>query len=412
LPNPDHVFILLPCSKDFVAMQQGYGAMRSPLSLGQLSELIGLIYDAAIDPSCWPVAIEEIRKALDFGNATFNLQVLPSGEMLLNVTSNIPQDYVDRMADYGAEVVDQWGGLAVLLALPMDRPAVLSQVNPDAVKYDITTNRYSLEWGKPQGLVDVMALGLARDERGLGSLAFGRHESAGPIGEREIEGARLLIPHLQRAATINRLLDMAALARSTFQVVLDTLTAPIFLTTADLHVVHANPAAHEIVAAGDLLNIRNGVLTTGVAAVSSALAAAVSQAAQDESAIGRKGLGVPIRWEDGSAGALHVLPLRPGRGTFDASVIAAVFVARADTPFIAPTALVAALFGLTPAEARVFEQIAAGRTVEETSDALNIGRSTVRTHLLRLFDKTGVRRQAELVQLAAALAAPLAGSIG
>ncbi|WP_049802338.1 helix-turn-helix transcriptional regulator [Mesorhizobium opportunistum] len=190
---------------------------------------------------------------------------------------------------------------------------------------------------------------------------------------------------------------------------LDTLTAPIFLTTADLRVVHANPAAHELVAGGDLLNIRNGVLIAGVSAVSSALAVAVSQAAQDESAIGRKGLGVPIRWKDGSAGALHVLPLRPGRGAFDASVVAAVFVARADTPFVAPTALVAALFGLTPAEARVFEQIAAGRTVEETSDVLDIGRSTVRTHLLRLFEKTGVRRQAELVQLAASLAAPLAG---
>jgi DNA-binding CsgD family transcriptional regulator len=166
------------------------------------------------------------------------------------------------------------------------------------------------------------------------------------------------------------------------------------------------------VAEGDLLNIRNGVLTASVAAVSSALAIAVSQAAQDESAIGRKGLGVPIRWRDGSAGALHVLPLRPGRGAFDASVIAAVFVARADTPFVAPTALVAALFGLTPAEARVFEHIVAGRTVAETSDALKIERSTVRTHLLRLFEKTGVRRQAELVQLAASLAAPAAVSIG
>ncbi len=246
--------------------------MRSAFSMAQLSELIGLIYDAAIDPARWPVAIEAIRIALDFENATFNLQALPSGEVLLNVTSNIPQGYVDRIADYGAEVMDQWGGPAVLLALPMDQPVVLSQVNPDALNYDTTTNRYTLEWAKPQALVDVMALGLARDERGLGSLAFGRHESAEPIGAREIEAARLLIPHLQRAATINRLLDMAAIARSTFETVLDTLTAPVFLTTADLHVVHANPAAHAIVAGGELLNIRNGILNPSVSAVSSALA--------------------------------------------------------------------------------------------------------------------------------------------
>ncbi|MBZ9801859.1 helix-turn-helix transcriptional regulator [Mesorhizobium sp. ES1-6] len=387
-------------------MQQKQVVMRSPLSMERLSELIGLIYDAAIDPSRWSVAIEEMRIALGFATAAIRLQALPSGEVLVNVTSNIPQPYVDQMNSYGAEVLELWGGMAAVGSLPMDRPAVLSQLNPDL---DTTTNRYFVECGKPQGMIDSLALPLARDGRGLGSLAFSRHVGAAPINDLQIEAAQLLIPHLQRAATINRLLDMAAIARATFQTVLDTLTAPIFLTTADLQVVHANPAAHAIVAGGELLNIRNGVLVANVSAVSSALAVAVAQAARDEGALARKGLGVPVRWQDDSAGALHVLPLRPGRGSFDASVVAAVFVARADTPFVAPTALVAALFGLTPAEARVFEQIAVGRTVEETSEVLNIGRSTVRTHLLRLFEKTGARRQAELVQLAASLAAPLAG---
>src|SRR4051812_19657481 len=88
-------------------------AMRSALSMAQLSELIGLIYDAAIDPSRWAVAIEEIRIALDFENAALNLQALPSGEVLLNVTSNMPQDYVDQIADYAVDIIDQWGGLAV-----------------------------------------------------------------------------------------------------------------------------------------------------------------------------------------------------------------------------------------------------------------------------------------------------------
>ncbi|TGP21866.1 MAG: hypothetical protein E5W64_16075, partial [Mesorhizobium sp.] len=104
--------------------------MRSAFSMAQLSELIGLIYDAAIDPARWPVAIEEMRIALGFGTAAIRLQALPSGEVLVNVTSNIPQPYVDRMASYGAEIVELWGGMAVVGSLPMDRPAVLSQVNP------------------------------------------------------------------------------------------------------------------------------------------------------------------------------------------------------------------------------------------------------------------------------------------
>jgi len=382
--------------------------MNLPFSTSQLSELIGLIYDAAIDPARWSIAIEEIRTALGFENAVFALQTLPSCEILLNMTSNIPQGYAERLPSYSVDVVELWGEPAATLALPMHQPQVLSRINPEAVRFNVTTNRYVQEWGRPQGLLDVLSVVLARDNRALGSISFCRHESAGLIGERQIEAASLLIPHLQRAATINRLLDIAALARSTFEAALDTLAAPIFLTTADLRVVHANLAAHEVVARGDLLNIRNGVLAARAGAVSSALAVAVAQAARDESMIGRKGLGIPVRRQNGSVGALHVLPLRPGRISLEAGTVAAVFVAQADTPFVPPTDLVAALFGLTPAEARVFEQIVAGRTVAEAARVLDIGSSTVRTHLLRLFDKTGVRRQAGLMQLAASLAAPVA----
>jgi hypothetical protein len=44
-----------------------------------------------------------------------------------------------------------------------------------------------------------MAIGLARDAGMIGSIGMGRHASAGEIGDREVEAARLLIPHLQRA---------------------------------------------------------------------------------------------------------------------------------------------------------------------------------------------------------------------
>lgn len=62
--------------------------------------------------------------------------------------------------------------------------------------------------------------------------------------------------------------------------------------------------------------------------------------------------------------------------------------------------VVAALFGLTEAERRIFENVADGLTVQETAEKLGIGVSTVRTHLLRVFEKTDTGRQAELVSLA------------
>jgi DNA-binding CsgD family transcriptional regulator len=55
------------------------------------------------------------------------------------------------------------------------------------------------------------------------------------------------------------------------------------------------------------------------------------------------------------------------------------------------------LYGLTPAENRVFELIVAQRSTEEIARELGIAISTVRSHLQRVFDKTGRRSCAELL---------------
>jgi DNA-binding CsgD family transcriptional regulator len=67
----------------------------------------------------------------------------------------------------------------------------------------------------------------------------------------------------------------------------------------------------------------------------------------------------------------------------------------------------ALLYDLTPAEARIFELVCTGRTQAEISFELGIGRSTVKTHLLRVFEKTGCKRQLDLLKLATSLSLTL-----
>lgn len=56
--------------------------------------------------------------------------------------------------------------------------------------------------------------------------------------------------------------------------------------------------------------------------------------------------------------------------------------------------------GLSERELQVLALIAQGLTDKEISEALFIGVSTVRSHLDRIRDKTGLRRRAELTRLA------------
>ena len=377
--------------------------MQDPISPEGLSALIALIYDAAIDPEQWPVAMEAMRLALDFEVATLNLHLLASAEVLLNITCNVPAAYVPLIDELAPEVLERWGGERVVAGLPMHEPAVLSWVSPD---FDLatTTNRYYREFAQPQGLIDVLGIGLARDAGSLGSLAFGRHERAGPIGDREVRLARLLLPHLQRAATVNRMMDRARLAQST----LASLRAPILLVDEDLRLIHANPAAEAILRTGDPMRLVDGQLVAAGAGVGSALAVAIRQAAVDEAGLDRKGLGIPLRSKDGAAGALHVMPIGGRHRAAAHGAVAAVFIARAGTAFLPPTEIVAALFGLTPAEARVFGAAARGETIDEIAGSVRVGRSTAKTHLLRVYEKLGVRKQLDLVQIALSLAPPAA----
>jgi DNA-binding CsgD family transcriptional regulator len=59
------------------------------------------------------------------------------------------------------------------------------------------------------------------------------------------------------------------------------------------------------------------------------------------------------------------------------------------------------LYGLTPAEAAVAVQILRGDGLKGVVDSLRISLPTARTHLQRVFEKTGTRRQTQLIRLIA-----------
>jgi DNA-binding CsgD family transcriptional regulator len=115
--------------------------------------------------------------------------------------------------------------------------------------------------------------------------------------------------------------------------------------------------------------------------------------------------------EDGERYVVHVLPLNSLARSSAApgiKAVATVFVRKVTLDSKSCGALVARAFGLTPAELRVLLAIVEVGGVPETAEVLGIAETTVKTHLHRVFAKTGVNRQADLVKLAAGFSTPLA----
>ena len=87
--------------------------------------------------------------------------------------------------------------------------------------------------------------------------------------------------------------------------------------------------------------------------------------------------------------------------------LAALFVASASGPPQLPHDALTQLYDLTPAEIRIFELICEGQTPAAISALLGIAVSTVKSHLFHVFEKTGCRRQIDLIRLAKSLTFPV-----
>lgn len=106
----------------------------------------------------------------------------------------------------------------------------------------------------------------------------------------------------------------------------------------------------------------------------------------------------------------HVLPLSSGArrsAAIDHAATAAVFVRSSPAAASFPAEMLRRRHHLTPAEIKVCRILSEGRDVKQAAEALGLSAATVRTHLHRIFQKTGTGRQAELVSLITSLATVL-----
>jgi len=76
-----------------------------------------------------------------------------------------------------------------------------------------------------------------------------------------------------------------------------------------------------------------------------------------------------------------------------------VVIADPEKRDLLPADRLRALYGLTPAEARLAARLALGDDLRSAAASLGIGYATARTQLTGIFDKTETRRQGELIML-------------
>lgn len=221
----------------------------------KLLDLVGDIYDAALESALWMGVLE---KAADFvggsaasifsqdtvykfGNSSYHFGIDPQYEKL----------YFDKYIKYNPLNT----AFLVLNAGEVTSSSVL--IPPG----EFFETRFYKEWAAPQGWIDNVFAILDKSQTSIGSFVIFRHEREGLADENARRLLSLITPHLRRAALIGKVINLKASEAATFANVLDNISAGIFLVDAEGRIVHANAAGHDILVAGDvLLSSRGGWL--------------------------------------------------------------------------------------------------------------------------------------------------------
>jgi DNA-binding CsgD family transcriptional regulator/PAS domain-containing protein len=278
----------------------------------------------------------------------------------------------------------------------------------DLIPFDeLARTEFYQIWAEPQGLVDFVSAVLDRSATGVSIFGVFRHERDGLADDGARCRMRLIAPHLRRAMLIvQRGAEAATLADA-----LDGLSAGLYLVDAGGRIVHLNAAAQAILDADDILRTLNGRLVARDAQAERTLQQVFAAAGKGDEALGTKGIAVPLTGEEGERYVAHALPLTSGarpRPGVTQTAAAALFIRRTAPAAPVRPEVIGEAFKLTPTELRVLLAIVELGSVPEVAAALGIASTTVRWHVGRLFEKTGARRQADLVKLVTGYATPLA----
>jgi DNA-binding CsgD family transcriptional regulator len=373
------------------------------MDVEDFTAIVADIYDAALDPPLWRKVLKSVCGFTRGG---------PSASLF----------WQDAARKTGNSYF-VWGGEARFGQLYWEKYIALNPFTPAAGSFPVEQlysavdvlpppefieTEFYKEWMSPQGWGDVLSVNLDKTTTSRAVFSIARHARDGLVDEEMRHRVRLLVPHVRRAVMIGKLIDLNRQQAAALADTLDGLHAGAFLVDADGRLVHANTSANDMLKDGNVLHA-NGRLVAFDAKGDQALHDIFAAARDGDMALGGKGVAVQLTARNGDQFVTHVLPLTTGarrKAGIPYSAVAAVFVQRAgsDTP---PSLDALALrYQLTPSELRVLIAIIDVGGVPEVAAALRLSQATVRTHLRHVFEKTGVRRQADLVKLIASQSSP------
>jgi DNA-binding CsgD family transcriptional regulator len=364
----------------------------------EISRLIGDIYDASLDPALWPLAFEKASRYIGSSAVSLTSRDLVGKKSNLHFSSGHDPDFLRRY-------LDQYGRINPLFPTAYFFDIEKTLAIPDCLPLaEFCRTRFAVEWVVPQGFVDTMLANLDKSPANCAVFTVMFHARNGLVNDAARHRFALVVPHVRRALLIGNVINRHKVEAAALADTLDTLVSGMFIVNGTGRIIHANASGYAMVTEAKVLRALDGRLIATDPLVDHALLDIITAAENGDTALGRRGVAVPLKARDGDRYVAHVLPLTSGarrNAGIAYGAVAAIFVRKAGLDLPSPPIVIAQEFRLTPAELRVLFSIIEMDGASEVADVLGIAEATVRTHLHRLFEKTDTSGQADLVKLVA-----------
>jgi DNA-binding CsgD family transcriptional regulator len=359
---------------------------------GTIGSLIDAIYDVGLDAGRWPFVLQ--RLAESFGSSSAHLSVDVTG------CGGIGADAAPRMISFGTaptysrSYADYYAARNILwdriVARSLSGIVTNRMIMPTE---EARRSEFYNDYLRPQEGDEILCAVAARQGRVGTCFTLWRPERFGPWQPQDVMMLTALAPHLQRAIRLNERIGAIQMASGLAADVLYSLNYGVILVDAQASVYFTNRAAEGALAA-KAFRLDNNRLHAQRTSDSNLLHRLIARAARhgygDSLVLSRRERPPLLVW---------VIPLRPENWPLKWNRSGAMLLIR-DMERIAERSLHAFCghFGLTSAEQAVARELIKGDGVNAVATRLAVRSATVRTHLLRIFQKTGTGRQAELVR--------------
>lgn len=387
--------------------------------LTRFSDMVGLIYEGATDPSRWtrdilPAVAEYIQAPECILHTSLHTPQNGGYFFLHGITQERIDVYINK---YHAD--DVWTRAGIEKSVFVEGNVIIGdELVPREQFLESKIYKELLSRNENKNMTQLMTsvvFGIDATNSMPTVFSFFRGFHHPVFGEEDRARMRLVLPHLSRSLGVMQRIRSAELTVATTFAALDRLPTGVLLVDAYGEVTFANRSALHMLEDGDGLRLRKltntagqGRLTAESNSANQAINAAISATvSRDPYATSHFSQCVSVPQTSGLASytlQFSALGNHHEYNTGNNAPAAIVFIADGRQQVEIDPAALKSAYGFTPTEARVAISLLECATIHDVAEQLEVGEASVRSHVKQIYVKLGVDTRARFVKLMLGLA--------